>query len=136
LVRGRFCEAHKSFAYRQQDERRGTAPERGYDRDWAAVANQRRRIDCYLCQACLEHKRLTPAKTVDHIIPLHVRPDWRLVIGNTQVICLGCHQRKTASDNRKYGSSTATTLNPQQVAAREHAQTIRDPPRHDETPCL
>lgn len=136
LVRGRYCEAHKSVGYRQQDARRGTPAERGYDRDWANVAELRRQMDSYLCQPCLEHERLTAAKTVDHIVPIHVRHDWRLEIGNTQVICPGCHQSKTAQDTKRYGSSTATSLSTEQIVAREIAQNMRDSPRRDETPCL
>lgn len=137
LVRGGgYCNDHKSFGYRQQDERRLTPAERGYDHDWAKVANLRRQIDCYLCQPCLEHQRLTPAKTVDHIVPVHVRPDWRLEVRNTQVICIGCHQQKTAKDTKQFGSSTATTLSADQIAARRVVQNMRDPPRIDETLCL
>jgi 5-methylcytosine-specific restriction endonuclease McrA len=57
------------------------------------VANVRRNEDRYVCQPCLQENHLTSSKTVDHIVPIHVRPDWRLELGNTQVICTPCHQQ-------------------------------------------
>lgn len=116
--RGGYCERHQRDR-RMSDGRRGNAAERGYDEAWRKIAQLRRELDAYLCQICLnEHQRLTPANIVDHIIPLHVRPDWRLELGNTQVLCRTCHQRKTEHDCARFGSATERTVCPAQRSAR------------------
>lgn len=128
----RFCEEHRGFDERVRTERQGTAYQRGYDSQWAVVAQRRRELDFYLCRACLKDERLTESKTVDHIIPLHVRPDWRLEIDNTQVLCPRCHARKTADDTRRYGSSTQRVPAPRHRAAWDEALRLVEPPRRGE----
>jgi 5-methylcytosine-specific restriction enzyme A len=131
-VRGTpFCADHRGTYSRHSDQRRGTAAERGYDHHWARVADQRRDLDAHLCQVCLREQRLTPSQTVDHIVPVHVRPDWRLALGNTQVVCEGCHRVKTNADTRRYGSSTAILLHSDQQCARDEAKQLPTPPRSD-----
>src|SRR4051794_35166678 len=97
--------------------RRGTPAERGYDHDWMRVARERRELDSWLCQPCLAEGRITSSNEVDHIIPIHVRPEWRLEIGNTQVICRSCHRRKTLNDAARYGSSESRVLAQDQLCA-------------------
>jgi len=128
-----YCDEHLRLMRREVDRRRGTTTERGYDGDWERLAQQRRELDAYLCQACLLDQRFIPSKLVDHIYPIHVRPDWRLEIENTQVLCHPCHTRKTSADNQRYGgpSSTPTTM---QQANRLAAQQVATPPRCDLAP--
>jgi 5-methylcytosine-specific restriction protein A len=130
--RGPFCDVHKGTYTRRSDERRGTPAQRGYDATWAAVARIRRNRDAYLCQECLKDQALTTSKIVDHIVPVHVRPDWRLELGNTQVICPPCHQQKTTEDTRRYGSATSTNLTDEQMENRVRAEQERDPPRGED----
>jgi 5-methylcytosine-specific restriction protein A len=127
LTHKRFCPTHRPITW--QDDRRGTSRERGYTRAWDKVAQLRRQLDAGLCQPCLRDDRLTMARTVDHIVPLHVRPDWKLVLENTQVICALCHARKTAADTSRYGSSTQTKLSAEQRANVERARALEVAPR-------
>ena len=101
----------------------------GYDAAWDKLATLRRNEDFGLCQMCLADDFLTVASDVDHIIPIHVRPDWRLVLGNTQVLCRLHHCCKTRDDGRRYGSSTAVSLTPEQRQARCDAEKLSTPPR-------
>jgi 5-methylcytosine-specific restriction protein A len=119
------------LARRFYDQRRGSTKERGYDSDWERVAEHRRVLDCGLCQACLAEGLLTASPIVDHIIPMHIRPDWRLEIGNTQVLCHPCHTRKTSEDTRRYGGR-ARRPTPEQMKNRSEALAIVRPPRAEE----
>jgi 5-methylcytosine-specific restriction endonuclease McrA len=131
-TRGRYCDEHLPIARRYYDARRGTTKERGYDKDWERVAEQRRQLDCGLCQHCLKVRLVIPSRLVDHILPIHVRPDWRLEIDNTQVLCRDCHTRKTSEDMQQYGGPNNSNLTPAQQQNRAAAQRIERPPRCDE----
>lgn len=132
-VRGTYCEEHQ-FTQRVKDRGRGTAKDRGYDSQWERVASVRRRLDCYLCQSCRKNQRTVASKIVDHIIPIHVRPDWRLEIGNTQVLCNACHTTKTNNDLRTYGGRDPGRLTVEQQANRETARRLENPSRGEPDP--
>ena len=127
LTSERFCEAHRPVTW--ENDRRGTSRERGYDRAWDKLAALRRKLDCGLCQPCLKENYVVESRTVDHIVPLHVRPDWRLVLENTQVICASCHAKKTLEDTRTYGSSAQIKLSAEQRANVKRAQAMSEAPR-------
>ena len=100
---------------------------------WSKVAAWRRRLDFGLCQDCLRLDLLALSSLVDHIVPIYVRPDWRLDIGNTQVLCVYCHRRKTSADLRRYGHRDGvTTL--LQKHNRQQSQQLIQPPSADENP--
>ena len=122
----RYCDEHAALATRMYDQRRGTTAERGYDSDWERVAEHRRQLDCGLCQACLAEGLVTASVIVDHIIPLRVRPDWRLKIGNTQVLCHPCHTRKTSKDTKRDGGRTRTNLTTEQWENRRAAMRLTE----------
>jgi 5-methylcytosine-specific restriction protein A len=128
-TRNRYCNEHLAWAHRRTDVRRGTSAERGYDKAWSKVAAWRRHLDFGLCQDCKAHDVLTLSSIVDHTVPIYVRPDWRLAIGNTRVLCDLCHKRKTSDDLRKYGHRIGTPT-PQQLENRQRANELDEPPRY------
>ena len=81
---------------------RGTPAQRGYDRDWYRVRDQRRLLNPF-CQHCEQRGKLVLMAIADHIIPVSVRPDLRLELDNTQSLCRRCHAIKTECDARQYG---------------------------------
>ena len=127
-VRGAYCDEHAKLSH-DPVRGRGSAARRGYDRQWEHVAEERRRLDCHLCQECLKQQRVTMSSTVDHIIPIYVRPDWRLEIENTQVLCNRCHAVKTKEDIRRYGGRTQRSLTRAHIINRENAMRLTVPPR-------
>src|SRR5690242_7894025 len=130
-TRDRYCEAHVGYGNRDADNRRGTPAQRGYDAAWYKLAALRRRLDFGLCQDCQKQGFLTLAKIVDHILPIYVRPDWRLELGNTQVLCGPCHGTKTSNDLHDYGHRTRPPPTPEQIANRQPAAPIERPPSDD-----
>jgi len=132
LTRERYCEEHLPFARQVCDRRRGSTKERGYDADWKRIAECRRQLDCGLCQMCLLEGLVRASQLVDHIIPIHVRPDWRLEIGNTQVLCFDCHTIKTSDDMQRYGGRANKNLRPEQIKNRAIGMMLTETPRHDE----
>ncbi|MFA8018395.1 HNH endonuclease [Bremerella cremea] len=109
--------------------RRGSSSSQGYDADWERIAKRRRQLDHYLCQECLKRGLSTSAKDVDHIIPLHGRIDWRLELGNTQVLCRMHHRAKTEHGNQLFGSSTEANVSVIQQTRRDAARRLQEPPR-------
>ena len=92
----------------RRPEHRRSASDRGYDRDWAALraAHLRAAPFCAWCESrgVLEFGRLI----VDHVLPVHVRPDLRLDPLNLQTLCRGCHRTKTDRDIARWGAARGT----------------------------
>lgn len=100
---------------KQFDQARGSARDRGYDRDW-----ERARLE-YLKSVdgiCEEHQRrgyLVPAVLVDHMVPVREAPDRRLDKTNFDALCRNCHdgwKRKLEAYARR---SNAISLLPRWV---------------------
>jgi 5-methylcytosine-specific restriction protein A len=82
---------------------RGSAAARGYDGQWrrlrlAVLAEEP------LCRLCAERGEAAEATDVDHIIPLAVRPDLRLVRSNVRPLCSPCHRAVTRAFNHRRGA--------------------------------
>ena len=60
-------------------------------RRWRAVRMQALRRDGFQCVQCGVRHRLE----VDHVLSVRDRPDLSFDPGNLQVLCGGCHTRKT-----------------------------------------
>ena len=66
---------------------RGSARERGYDRDWEKLRDKHRVKAEGLCQECLRRGYIEPLAVSDHIIPIRLRPDLRLDENNLDALC-------------------------------------------------
>lgn len=53
-----------------------------------------------LCEECLKHNIHTPAKVIDHKVPIN-QGGAALDIANLQSLCDRCHNRKSAKESRK-----------------------------------
>ena len=89
LVRGRrrrFCNAHQSEEWKRQDRDRGSASERGYDRQWSAIR------DGFLA----EHPRCAQcgsrAEIVHHIVPK--KRGGSDDANNLVALCRSCHAKE------------------------------------------
>lgn len=75
---------------KEQDFRRGTARERGYDSDWEKVRKAHLRLEP-LCRECMFNGIRRAADLVNHNIPVRARPDLRLDRKNLSSQCKGHH---------------------------------------------
>jgi 5-methylcytosine-specific restriction protein A len=78
-----------------RDRWRGSAASRGYDAAWRALRLSKLAADP-LCWWCLREGILTPANTVDHIVPISERPELRMIWSNLRSGCKPCHDAHTA----------------------------------------
>ena len=64
-----------------------------YDRKWRKA--RRAYLEEHpLCEECLDNDRITPARDIDHVIPLS-EGGARLDCSNFRALCRRCHNRKT-----------------------------------------
>lgn len=96
------CDAHARATRQQQDERRGTAAERGYDGKWRK-AREAFLAANPLCRLCAAEGRTTGATVVDHIVPHKgdMAAFWKR--NNWQSLCASCHSAKTAREDGGFG---------------------------------
>lgn len=89
-IRNGRCRTHAAMAERIYDQRRGTATQRGYDRQWRNIRDKQLSdyLYCSVCGAI--------ASEVDHIVPKSVGgTDDPL---NLDSKCKRCHSAKTAKE--------------------------------------
>lgn len=65
-----------------------------HSRAWQRARQMALTRDHYLCQVCYRQGRVTPARTVHHIV--HIKDNWdkRLDLDNLETICLECHNQE------------------------------------------
>jgi len=79
---------------------RPSASQRGYDATWRKL-REAILAEEPTCRYCDELGITTPAQHVDHIIPLHRRPDLRLERTNLQPLCADCHNSVKAKEESR-----------------------------------
>ncbi|HHL2709074.1 TPA: HNH endonuclease [Yersinia enterocolitica] len=98
-VKAGRCVEHKREARVQQDSQRGSRRERGYTPRWDKYRLMYLKAHP-LCIRCEKQGIYTPAKIVDHIIPIDGGEDvlfWPE--SNHQGLCVSCHSRKTTTQD-------------------------------------
>lgn len=96
--RSGYCENHRNEGW-QQHQRGQSRHERGYGTSWDKLRPLILARDKHLCMNCQRTGRITPAKTVDHIIPkAHGGTDDP---SNLESLCWPCHRVKTAHERIK-----------------------------------
>lgn len=102
LTEGRYCELHRKQLQMQEQKRRGTAHERGYDGKWRTERAKFLR-EHPLCRECEAAGFLVAATVVDHITPHKGDKQlfWRR--SNWQPLCETHHNRKTALEDGGFG---------------------------------
>src|SRR5690625_3359335 len=107
-----YCEEHQHIVEERNKERnrhynkhkRNQELQRFYDSKlWRMTREERIRIDNGLCQDCLKENKITYAGEVDHIVPIKIDWNKRLIISNLQSLCSSCHSIKSIEDRRKCG---------------------------------
>lgn len=95
-------EDHEKRKRKLQDQRRGSASQRGYDSRW------RKSRDAYivkhpLCVRCEDQGVLNKAEVVDHITPHKGNKTLFWDRDNWQSLCKRCHDIKTATEDGGFG---------------------------------
>ncbi|EPM7559717.1 HNH endonuclease [Enterococcus faecium] len=79
-------------------------------REWSQLRNLALERDHYLCQYCKVQGIITPAKIVDHIVPIEYAPQLSSELENLADICGACHRLKTDWEQKYYGAGKDNEL--------------------------
>lgn len=93
-----YCAQHKHHGW-VQHQRGRSRHQRGYGAAWEKARQACLLRDRGLCQACLALGRVSPATTVDHVIPKS--RGGTDALGNLRALCTACHGAKTATEGRR-----------------------------------
>lgn len=98
-----YCENHKRKKQQRQDQRRGTAAQRGYNYKWQKAREVYLKQNP-LCVTCDKDGEVTAATVVDHIIPHKGDQGLFWDVKNWQPLCKQCHDRKTVLEDGGFGN--------------------------------
>ncbi|WP_338029133.1 HNH endonuclease signature motif containing protein [Fructobacillus americanaquae] len=79
-------------------------------RQWVHLRQQALERDHYVCQYCKLSGVVTPAKIVDHLVPVEADQRLAIKLDNLAVVCPSCHTKKTHWEQRWYGTGQDNTL--------------------------
>ena len=98
LTTERFCPEHK----KQDDKRRGSASQRGYDAKWRKARETYLRQHP-LCVYCMKDGKVMVATVVDHIKPHKGNRALFWDRQNWQALCKQHHDQKTVREDGGFG---------------------------------
>jgi len=102
----RYCPQHTIEAAQHDVQRRGTASERGYGRDWQEASRPYLKAHPH-CERCMDERRgQVKATLVGHRVALRDGGE-RLNPANWIALCVSCNT-KQAHDDRAYGIANTT----------------------------
>jgi 5-methylcytosine-specific restriction protein A len=99
--KGNRCGYHARQAQIKRDRRRGSAAARGYGARWRRLRAMYLRANPRCVDPFEVHETLMLANTVDHVLPKS--EGGTDVWDNLQSLCASCHNRKTASEDGRWG---------------------------------
>ena len=114
--RERWNEQNSSKRYKDYDRMRNKDPFKSEQhkfyksKQWRSIREIALRRDNYLCQYCLNHKRVRTGNIGDHIVPYEVEPENRTNLANIAIACSKCHTAKTKWEQLYYGTGMGNKL--------------------------
>ena len=101
---------HYNHHVRNRDENKSNQYAFYRTRQWVHLRQQALERDHYVCQYCRLSSVVTPAKTVDHIVPVEADQGLATKLDNLAVICPSCHTKKTRWEQGYYGTGNEREL--------------------------
>ncbi len=89
---------------RNRDETKQTQTAFYRTKQWIELRKVVLKRDNYLCQYCEIQGIVTPAKVVDHIVPIEYDISRKADVTNLAVVCGRCHSAKTLWEQKYYGT--------------------------------
>ncbi|MCK8617545.1 HNH endonuclease [Fructobacillus sp. M158] len=121
----RYCKQHQHLAdnekpqrdysrynqvTRHKDENKSKQYAFYRTRKWVNLRKRALECDHYLCQYCQLSGVVTPAKTVDHVVPVEADQGRATDLNNLAVVCPSCHTKKTKWEQAYYGTGNGREL--------------------------